>query len=491
MTEPISSSTSPLETRPAAIAGSFYDADPNKLKLSVDGFLNESITVETPDITPPKAIIVPHAGLRFSGSCAAKAYAKWKGANITRVVILGPAHRMAVQGAATSSATYWQTPLGKITLDREAIAAIEKLPFVKPNDAAHKEEHGLEVQLPFLQTILKEFTLIPIVFGQAEAGQVRQILETVWGGEETGIIISTDLSHFFPYEACNQIDNKTAKAVEAFDWPAIGRIDACGRIPLNGLLSMPYFSDSKRYNAEQFSIERLGLNNSGDTAGDKARVVGYGAWAVYDHAQPPQTAIKAPVQSELNKNELEDYDLVSRHGQLILQLAHQLLQFSVTKRQMPRIRPEVVPKILHEPRALFVTLEKQFRLRGCIGSLQATRPLIDDLSANVFAAAMKDHRFNPVTPDELQAIQLSLSLLSAPQPMEFKDEADLLSQLRPYKDGLIIEDQGKRATYLPQVWAQIPQAEAFLTSLKRKAGMAENHWSPTFTVKRYTALKLG
>lgn len=496
-----------LKIRPAAIAGQFYAADPEELTIKLDHMLDQAESAGALDVgledSPapfpkayPKALIVPHAGHVYSGSCAASAYVKWKDSPIKQVIMLGPAHRMAVNGMATSSASHWQTPLGQVKIDKDAQRLAESLPFIKPDDGAHQQEHCLEVHLPFLQKILgDDFTLLPIAVGQAEIDQVREVLELLWGDHETGILISTDLSHFLPYDQCNRIDGKTAKAVEQFQWNAIGRYQACGRIPLGGLLSLPVLGKTAAITKQSFVIERLGLINSGDRVGSKDRVVGYGAWAIYESAEAaahiaPKTAHIAPTAGELTDQERADIELVAKYGQALLRLSQQALHLAVQQGRLVKPRHDGLNAKLLEARAVFVTYEKQFQLRGCIGSLQAHRPLVDDICANSIAAALKDPRFPPIAEHELKDIQISLSLLGKPEPMAFNDQADLLRQIQPFKDGLILEDAGKRATYLPQVWEQIPTAEAFLASLKQKAGLPADHWSDQIKIMRYRATKI-
>jgi MEMO1 family protein len=258
--------------RPPAIAGTFYPADPAGLRAAVEKFVRA-----TPSEGPvPKAIIAPHAGYVYSGACAGAAYARLlpDQAQITRIVLLGPCHRVAVRGLATSSADYWKTPLGAMPLDRGVLAGLSDLPQVATHDGTHQQEHSLEVHLPFLQVCFPQANLMPFVVGQASAEEVAGVLERLWGGPETRIVISTDLSHFLDYDACNALDTRTAQAVEALDYAAIGRDQACGRIPMSGLLHL----------AKQrgMRIERVGLCNSADTVGDPARVVGYGSWALYE-----------------------------------------------------------------------------------------------------------------------------------------------------------------------------------------------------------------
>lgn len=265
--------------RPPAVAGLFYPGDARTLDETVSGYLvsalddRRSADVNRPAPKAlPKALIAPHAGYVYSGAAAARAYARLAPVRdrIARVVLLGPAHRVPLRGLATTSAECWTTPLGRIEIDRAAIAAVADLLQVSVNDTAHAQEHSLEVQLPFLQKLLPGFALVPFVVGSATNEQVSEVLETLWGGPETLIVISSDLSHYLPYEQAQEIDGSTAEAIERLDWSAIGQDRACGRIPISGLLTCAQ--------ARGMAVERVALCNSGDTAGSKDRVVGYGAW---------------------------------------------------------------------------------------------------------------------------------------------------------------------------------------------------------------------
>jgi len=260
--------------RPPAVAGTFYPDDGDALHHMVGQMLDEaSCRSEDKLMVKPKAIIVPHAGYLYSGPVAASVYAQLEPFRdtITRVVLLGPSHRIAFRGLATSSAEAYATSLGNTTIDQNAIASVSVLPQVSQLDAAHADEHSLEVQLPFLQTILKSgFTLVPLVVGDASPEEVAAVLEVLWGGTDTLIVISTDLSHFHDYETATARDLKTSRAIEAFEPQKISGEDACGCRPLNGLLTIAKQKGLK--------IKREDLRNSGDTAGSRERVVGYGAY---------------------------------------------------------------------------------------------------------------------------------------------------------------------------------------------------------------------
>ena len=268
------------KVRQAAVAGMFYPAQPARLQQMINDFLATAVSPRTP-LPQPKAIIAPHAGYVYSGPIAGSAYACLQHLThpVERVILLGPAHTLSLRGTAVSSATAFATPLGQVALDREAIAALLKLPQVQAMDEAHLREHGLEVHLPFLQTVLgTSFRLVPLVVGNTAAAAVAEVLELLWGGTETLIVISSDLSHYYNYEAARQLDKATAQAIETLNVTAISHEQACGRIPIQGLLQA----------AQQHQLRptTLDLRNSGDTAGSKDRVVGYGAWTFTPAHEP-------------------------------------------------------------------------------------------------------------------------------------------------------------------------------------------------------------
>jgi hypothetical protein len=262
-----------MNVRPAAVAGSFYPGDPGSLAAQVKGHL--AATAPQPRARPPKAIIAPHAGYIYSGPIAAAAYALLGACRgvVKRVVLAGPAHRVYVEGAAVSTANGFDTPFGTVPVDREVVARLLELPFVEASDAAHALEHSLEVHLPFLQSVLGAFSLVPIVVGGAAPEQMAELFEVAWGGDETLVVVSSDLSHYLPYDAARKRDRGTVDSILALD----ARIDpeeACGAMPINGLLTL-----ARR---RSMAIELLDLRNSGDTAGDRDRVVGYASFAVYE-----------------------------------------------------------------------------------------------------------------------------------------------------------------------------------------------------------------
>ncbi len=260
-----------LEVRRPAVAGQFYPDDPSDLRRMVDDYLTEA-TAQTP---PPKAVIVPHAGYVYSGPIAATAYVTLTPARetISRVVLLGPAHRVPFHGLASSNAKRFDTPLGSVELDRPAIELALTLHQVKLMDQAHALEHSLEVQLPFLQEVLADFSLAPFVVGDAKPDEVAEVLDLLWGGPETLIVISSDLSHFYDDATARRLDADTSAAIEALRPEDIGYEQACGRNPVNGLLDLARRRGLK--------AQTLDLRNSGDTAGSRHQVVGYGAYVFH------------------------------------------------------------------------------------------------------------------------------------------------------------------------------------------------------------------
>jgi MEMO1 family protein len=458
--------------RGAAVAGTFYPADPKVLTRDVQKFLDDASQTDgsRENKVAPKALIVPHAGYIYSGSVAASAYAKLLPlkSTITRVVLLGPCHRVPVGGLALCSADFFETPLGRVTIDKELSAKVSKRPQVFTFDDTHVEEHSLEVHLPFLQTILNDFTLLPIVVGQASPQEVAEVLEDVWGGEETLIIISTDLSHFLNYEDCQALDSQTVKAIESLTPSKIGNNQACGRIPMRGLLEVAH--------ARGMDIQTLDVKNSGDRAGSHDRVVGYGAWMLSGGRQPSaHESFAYKMQS-----------VMKRYGPTLLQLAAASIKRGITHQTPAKLDIESFPESLRQYGACFVTIEKDGgNLRGCIGSLQPHQSLAKDVADNAYKAGFADPRFPPLQKEELKDLSLHISVLSPSFPIKFTSEADLLEQLRPHVDGLIIQDGNQRALFLPSVWEKIGNKKQFLTHLKIKAGLSADHWSDSFQAWRF------
>ena len=453
--------------REPILAGSWYPDDPGVLTREVDGYI-AGAEGAAGNGERLKAVIAPHAGYRFSGPVAGSAYARVAAIaqRIERVVLVGPSHRHAFEGIAVPTDTAFSSPLGEIALDATAIRDIQRLPQVVALDAAHAREHSLEIHLPFLQRALGSFTLVPLVVGRASPGAVAEVLANLWGGPETLIVISTDLSHYLDYETCRRLDARTSQAIVSGNIDAIGDDQACGRGGVKGLLRLLEGSAA--------TIELLDLRNSGDTQGARDRVVGYGSWSISE----PEGGLADRRMTALG------------HGRLMLGIARAAIRQGLASDRTPAINWERVPAALKEHDAAFVTINLNGRLRGCIGSLVAHRPLAEDIAQNGWKAAFKDPRFAPLTQEEFARCEIEISLLSPHTPFAFRDEADLIARLRPGRDGLTLQEGDKRALFLPSVWEGIPDPATFVQRLKQKAGWAPDHWSDAIRATRFTTEKI-
>jgi AmmeMemoRadiSam system protein B/AmmeMemoRadiSam system protein A len=447
--------------REPAVAGTFYPDDPAALGTLVNSYLEGDAAVDA----CPKAIIAPHAGFIYSGPIAGRVYQQVAPARdrISRVVLLGPSHRVAFRGMAVPTSTAFRTPLGEIEIDSAGIQQIVDLPEVGFLDQAHADEHSLEVHLPFLQKVIPDFKLVPIVVGDVSKEEVALVLERLWGGPETLIVISSDLSHFESYEKAQHLDAHTSRKITSLDATLKGE-EACGCRPVNGLLHY--------LKAHELSIDLVDLKNSGDTAGDRSRVVGYGAWRV------AETDNKRKVLAG------DEWSLSER--QLMIQLAREAIRSPLEGEKNFHIDVNRFPESLKQERASFITLKIDGKLRGCIGSLTAHRPLILDIANNAQAAAFKDPRFNELSHQEYLATDIHVSILSKPWRVSVNSRSELLEKLQPGLHGLILREGNRQATYLPSVWEQIPQPEQFVGELRRKAGLAFDGWSDDMQVFCYT-----
>ena len=262
-----------MRVRAPAVAGFFYPGDPAELEALVSELLAGAEPGAANTAAIPKALIVPHAGYAYSGPVAASAYARLRQlrSRVRRVVLLGPAHREAVRGLAAPEADAFRKPLGLVGIDREEVESLRELPQLCVSERAHAPEHSLEVQLPFLQLALDDFSIVPLVVGEAGDDEVVAVIERLWGGAETLVVISSDLSHYHDYATACRLDAATCRAIEALEPASLDWESACGRVPVRGLLRAARLNDLEAHTID--------LRNSGDTAGDRDRVVGYGAWS--------------------------------------------------------------------------------------------------------------------------------------------------------------------------------------------------------------------
>ncbi len=434
-----------------SVAGTFYPADPEQLQQLVTRLLDEAAC----ESDPPKALIAPHAGYIYSGAIAASAYATLQSVRhrIKRVVLLGPAHHMYLQGMAVSHADQFATPLGLVPVDRKLRERVLKLPTVDYVDKAFTNEHSLEVHLPFLQSVLDQFTLLPIIVGDTQTAQITELLQNVWGGSETLIVISSDLSHYHDYATAKSLDTETSHFIESLQVDKLGSDRACGCRPVNGLLQIA--------RDKNMDMEVLDVRNSGDTAGKRDRVVGYGAYALL-----PGKTIRHSLR------------------QLLLDIAIASIEngFKQDKAYLPDLRH--LPAELQPPAAVFVTLMQNGKLRGCIGTTEPGSALGAATALYAYSSAFRDPRFPGLTEAEFDNLDISISVLSEKTELIFGSEQDLLDKLEPGVHGLVISSGHRQATFLPSVWNSISQSRQFLAKLKQKAGMTvedtiERAWTYT------------
>jgi hypothetical protein len=446
------------------VAGAFYPADRLGVSAALAAARAGARSVEG---LAPKMIVAPHAGFAFSGAVAASAYALLapRRGDIRRVVILGPAHRVALKGMALHPAVAFETPLGRLAVDWAGARRLLPLADVRIDAAPFAGEHSIETQLPFIQSLLGDVAILPVLVGECAPDVVAAALARVWGGPETAIVISSDLSHFLPHDQARATDARTRQGIETLDLGAAAPHAACGHRALAGALGLARALDLRATGVD--------LRTSADTTGrTPERTVGYGAFAF-------------------------EYAASARLGEtdraLLLDTAGAALRHAVeTKGAAPRLKVDGrLSPSLTALRATFVTLEIGGRLRGCIGSLAPSRSLLLDVAVNAVKAGFGDPRFPPLSEADLERLTLSVSILSHPRPLAVSSEAEAAAELSPDRDGVMLADGPKSALFLPSVWRSLPDPCAFLAALKRKAGLDPAHWSDAMTLKRFSAESFG
>jgi hypothetical protein len=458
--------------RPPAVAGQFYAGRAERLAEEVDGHLAAAHAAlarqrraEDGSAWLPErlvAVVAPHAGHIYSGPTAGFAYAVIDPGQVRRVVLLGPAHFVPVDGIGTSTASAWGTPLGDVPLDVDLTADLEHhFGSVAPADEAHGPEHSLEVQLPFLQRVLDPgWTLVPLIVGADLPEEVAAVIARCAELPETLVVVSTDLSHYLDHQAAVARDERTIGAVLHRRPEGVGPHDACGRYPLRGLLVA-----AERHG---WDVELLDARNSGDTAGDWDRVVGYAAFALTAHPDAgPAGRLDAEARASL------------------LGLARATIEGSLEAGR--RVRPDLPagPAVLHEVGAAFVTLRtRDGALLGCIGSLSARQPLAEDVVEHAYDAAFRDPRFPPMDVERARDLVIDVSVLAPARPFPCVGWDDLAARV-PTGAGVVVTAGHHRATFLPAVWKQLPEPVAFLSALWRKAGLQPGEWPAGIAVEVY------
>ena len=455
------SKAEPQRVRPAAVAGLFYPSDQRELSSLLDRLLERAPAHYVPRL---RALICPHAGYAYSGATAAAAYKTLAGREVRTIIILAPSHYAAFGGVCLPAAEAYRTPLGVMPIS--GLAKKLGAPFVleprcfveRPSwwrqaprpapetgqDTPETWEHSAEVQVPFVQKVAGSCSLLPVVFGEVDPEQVAKALAPVID-EKTIIVASSDLSHYHTYAAAKELDGRCISAILDLDMAKMKDQEACGKSPILALLHLAKLKGWK--------ARLLDSRNSGDSTGEKDRVVGYAGVAFY-----------SPGAEEFGSSD----------RQFMLDLARQTLSSLVTNSEPPAVKN--VPEKLAQKRACFVTLTKGGALRGCIGNLLAQGPLYQAVIDNARGAAFRDPRFPPVSADEVRDLRIEISVLTQPEPLPFSSAEDLLGKLKPHEDGVLLRIGGRMSTFLPQVWAQLPDKVEFLNQLAQKAGCERGAW---------------
>lgn len=485
--------------RQPAVAGLFYPKDPQALAAVIDRYL---AAAPTNAFTNIKALICPHAGYEYSGPVAAHAYKSIAGGGYDTVIVLAPSHYAVFTGASVPAADVYETPLGAVPVSAKARVLAKTPPFVleprcfvqrppwssaapKPEPATGEDtpdtwEHSIEVQVPFLQRTLKNFQILPVILGRVDPAAVALALAPIMD-DRTLVIASSDLSHYHPYEAAKRLDGQTVRWICAQDIAALQSPEAeeraCGRVPILTLLHLAKL--------KSWTPHLLDCRNSGDTAGDKSRVVGYAALAFTGNEAKPAPAKPA-------NEAAADAQFNAADRKFLLDLARQTLRSATAGGALPEVKIETVPASCRLAKGCFVTLTKNGELRGCIGNILPAGPLYRSVEENARNAALRDPRFPPVTTAEAGTLHIEISVLTVPEPLTFASPDDLLTSLVPRRDGVVLRIGERSATYLPQVWEQLPAKADFLNHLAQKAGCVADAWrGPDVRVLIYHAEVFG
>ncbi len=442
--------------REAVFAGKFYPSGPHALKQQISKFNQAArqTDISIPEGKTLKALILPHAGYVYSGRTAAHASLVLNQGAFSKVIIAGPDHRVGFENAAVSDVDAYETPLGEVPLHPDAALLRKRFDSFRSVRASDKQEHGIEVILPFLQHSLPDFQMVPVVFGRGNVSSYTSALESIYD-RHTLLVASSDLSHYLSYEKAKQRDRQTIEMILNLNPEALAAESsrACGAAPIRVLLKMAQ--------RRGWQPVLLHYENSGDTAGSRRQVVGYAAIAFYGEELMTQ-----PSQMSEEK------------GKLLVELARQTIakRLGAEAGSSEDLESQLADDIFQARRGTFVTLTKNNQLRGCIGNLAPDKPVREGVEENAINAAFHDPRFPALSREELDQVHIEISLLSEPRPLAYKDGDDLLARLRPHVDGVILRKGMQSATFLPQVWEQLPEKEMFLSHLCLKAGLPGDAW---------------
>ncbi len=452
-------------------AGRFYPASQAELEQVIDNFTRQAkqTKIQIPREGSLKALILPHAGYIYSGLTAAHSSLVLKENQFEKVILMGPDHRIGFNNSAISDVEAYQTPLGLVRLSKDAATLRSQSNLFRSIPDSDMQEHSVEVTLPFLQHYIKKFEFIPIVTGRANARSLAHAIEPLID-EKTLLVASSDLSHYLSYTEAVKRDRETINMILNLESDKLLKSNnrACGKIPIGIILNM-----AGKYGWQPVFLH---YSNSGDTAGGRAKVVGYAAIAFYGDLS---------MQKENNSSK----QISNQHGQALVNLARQTILKKLGRKELgrkidmpePDSLSEILPELLADDdlqaqRGTFVTLKIDDQLRGCIGSLSADEPVVEGVRRNAINAAFHDPRFSPLTVEEVDNVDIEISILTEPQFLEYTDSVDLISKLRADVDGVIIRKGAASATFLPQVWKQLPRPDMFLSQLCLKAGLSADTW---------------
>lgn len=448
------------DIRKPVYAGSFYPDNPEELTTFIKQLVSlvKPVHMDRPPHSSLKALIMPHAGYIYSGWTAAHISLVLKENQFRKVIVMGPDHRIGFQGGAISDVSAYETPLGRISVNKDAVRLCQNKYLFRTIPVSDRLEHSVEVVLPYLQYFLKQFEIIPVVLGKGRdlAEKVRAAFDPLLD-QTTLLVASSDLSHYLPYQEAVLKDRETIEMILNLKADQLIKCEnaACGKIPILVVINM-----ARRHNWKPILLH---YSNSGDTAGDRSRVVGYTVIAFYGGLS---------MQNRMDSLQ----SLNEEQGQILVKLARQTIEERLGKRSIKVDPDSMTDSAFKEKRGTFVTLTIKKQLRGCIGNLDSTVSIVDGIERNAVNAAFSDPRFPPLKADELDRVDIEVSILTEPQPLEYRDSRDLLSKLRVNVDGVILRKGSASATFLPQVWEQLPQPEKFLSHLCTKAGLPADTW---------------
>jgi MEMO1 family protein len=457
------------KVRRPAVAGQFYPGSAATLSSTLDTYFAGAKPAPLPGRV--RALIAPHAGYIYSGQVAAVGY-KSLDRQFKRVFILASNHSQVYKRFAfsVSSAAFFDTPLGRVKVSPIAGELLKNKLFADVEEA--QDSHVIEVQLPFLQKILTDFEIIPIVTGWVGTSEINEAAQIIsrYVDDQTLIVVSSDLSHYYPYAKAVELDTSCTKALEALDVEKASSCEACGLHAALILLNIA------RSNGWQGKI--LDYKNSGDTAGSKDQVVGYSAIAYYN--EQGKESLKREDKTQAGSDPAPG-ELTENDKRALLGLSRSALNASAAGNKMTEVDESNFSNLLRQQRACFVTLKKHGDLRGCIGRLVATEPLYICVMSNTVNAALHDTRFEPVAPDELKDIEIEVSVLSPAVSYDGERPDALVKFLAGHNRGVILKRGWNQSTFLPQVWEELVTEDEFLGHLCRKGGMEYGCWKDAAT----------